>query len=186
MTEAQCLKLLGLSTQAAARELKRAFRRQALVHHPDRNPDDPGAAERFLRITQAYQKLIAGGPFDAPRPAPKTAVTSAFGSRERDLAELVRFFTEQRTRAAFLDDISSRFAAQGVRLNRRFVTNLFAPGRAFSGRIHLHRRPGLSQPHWSSAGVRPPLMESLTAAAAAWTGRLVPATSDPGRGGNKG
>lgn len=46
---------LGLETTASAAEVRRAFRRQALRHHPDHNQDDPGATERFKRLLRAYR-----------------------------------------------------------------------------------------------------------------------------------
>lgn len=49
--------VLGASRSATAEELKAAFRKAAAAHHPDRNPDDPQAAERFKEINQAYQVL---------------------------------------------------------------------------------------------------------------------------------
>ena len=39
--------ILGVGRDASADELKRAFRKLAMQYHPDRNPDDPQAAERF-------------------------------------------------------------------------------------------------------------------------------------------
>ncbi len=49
--------LLGVSRDASPEEIKRAYRRLALQCHPDRNPDDPEAAERFKAVTEAYEVL---------------------------------------------------------------------------------------------------------------------------------
>lgn len=49
--------LLGVSRSATADEVKSAFRRLAAKHHPDRNPDDPDAAQRFKEINAAHQIL---------------------------------------------------------------------------------------------------------------------------------
>lgn len=38
-------------------EIKKAYRRLAIVHHPDKNPDDESAAERFKDIGEAYETL---------------------------------------------------------------------------------------------------------------------------------
>ncbi len=49
--------VLGVERDAAPEEIKRAYRRLAMEHHPDRNPDDPGAEERFKEVTEAYEIL---------------------------------------------------------------------------------------------------------------------------------
>jgi molecular chaperone DnaJ len=49
--------ILGVARQASAEELKRAFRKIAMDSHPDRNPDDPVAHERFKEASEAYAVL---------------------------------------------------------------------------------------------------------------------------------
>ena len=49
--------MLGVSRSATADEVKGAFRKLAAKHHPDKNPDDPGAAQRFKEINAAHQIL---------------------------------------------------------------------------------------------------------------------------------
>ena len=49
--------VLGLSNSADAAEIKTAYRRLALQYHPDRNPGDKGAEERFKEISEAYATL---------------------------------------------------------------------------------------------------------------------------------
>lgn len=49
--------VLGVEVTANDLELKRAYRRQVVLHHPDKNPDDPAAGERFqlVSIQSIYQ-----------------------------------------------------------------------------------------------------------------------------------
>lgn len=49
--------ILGVSKDASQEEIKKSFRKAARKHHPDVNPDDPGAEERFKEINEAYQVL---------------------------------------------------------------------------------------------------------------------------------
>jgi curved DNA-binding protein len=48
-------KTLGVDKNASEKDIKRAFRRLARKHHPDVNPDDPQAEERFKEVNEAYE-----------------------------------------------------------------------------------------------------------------------------------
>ncbi|MBW3666943.1 MAG: molecular chaperone DnaJ [Actinobacteria bacterium] len=48
---------LGLSQSASAEEIKKAYRRLAQKHHPDANPGDAAAEEKFKEISEAYATL---------------------------------------------------------------------------------------------------------------------------------
>jgi len=49
--------LLGVEKGASEADIKKAFRRLAMKHHPDRNPDDKGAEAKFKEINEAYDVL---------------------------------------------------------------------------------------------------------------------------------
>jgi len=49
--------LLGVSKSADTEELKRAYRKAAMQHHPDRNPGDKTAEQKFKDINEAYDVL---------------------------------------------------------------------------------------------------------------------------------
>ena len=49
--------VLGLRVDASTAEIKKAYKTISLKHHPDKNPDDPKAAEKFIRYQSAYEVL---------------------------------------------------------------------------------------------------------------------------------
>jgi molecular chaperone DnaJ len=49
--------VLGVERTASDQELKSAYRKLAMQHHPDRNPDEPAAEEKFKEASEAYQVL---------------------------------------------------------------------------------------------------------------------------------
>mmetsp|Transcript_96921 Transcript_96921/g.278403 ORF Transcript_96921/g.278403 Transcript_96921/m.278403 type:complete len:681 (-) Transcript_96921:97-2139(-) len=49
--------ILEVHAEASPIQIKRAYRKLSLVYHPDKNPDDPLAASRFIQISKAYAAL---------------------------------------------------------------------------------------------------------------------------------
>ena len=57
MAKADFYETLGVSKSADERELKSAFRKLAMKYHPDKNPDDQSAEQRFKEVNEAYETL---------------------------------------------------------------------------------------------------------------------------------
>ena len=49
--------VLGVAKNAEAAEIKKAYRKLALQYHPDRNPGDKEAEEKFKEAAEAYDVL---------------------------------------------------------------------------------------------------------------------------------
>ena len=49
--------VLGVDSNASQDEIKKAYRKKAMEYHPDRNPDDPEAEQKFKQASEAYDIL---------------------------------------------------------------------------------------------------------------------------------
>jgi len=115
--------ILGVGPEATPEEIKRAYRRLALRWHPDRNPGDPEAEERFKEIAEAYSVLIdpeKRSQYDAAR-----RQRAAFGYSQE---EILRDLFSNPYASGFFQELLRDFERQGLRFDHPFFYYVFFSG----------------------------------------------------------
>jgi curved DNA-binding protein len=139
-------KILDLSPNASEDDIRKAYRRLALRYHPDRNPGDSAAEERFKEIAEAYGVLMdpaKRASYDGLRATGgRQQAGGGFGySQEEILRDL---FRDPRFHQVF-QEVFEEFQQAGFRFDQRFFDKAFFGGRGISGGIFV----------WGPFGGRP-------------------------------
>jgi len=124
--------ILGVAPDATEDQIRKAYRRLALQHHPDRNPGDPGAEERFKEIAEAYGVLV-----DPAKCREYEQWRHRARVREEAAGEGFPFSREQVFEDLFGDprfnqifqELFREFDREGFRFDQRFFDQVFFGGR---------------------------------------------------------
>ena len=125
--------ILGVPPHVSEDELKKAYRRLALQHHPDKNPGDPKAGERFKEISEAYAVLMdqqKRRQYDAFRQAPAGAGGAPGGFRYSQ-EEIFRDLFSNPDLTSVFAEMNREFARAGIRFDDAFVRQVFFGSRGF-------------------------------------------------------
>lgn len=124
--------ILGVPENSDSEEIKKAFRRLAFQHHPDKNPgNEKQAEEKFKEINEAYGVLgdeerrrqydyACKGAFAGANPY---GGYNGFGYSQQDI------FTNIFSNRATFDELNRMFAQAGLRFDQDFLNQVFFSGR---------------------------------------------------------
>lgn len=119
--------IVGVGREATPDEIRRAYRRLALECHPDRNPGDPGAAERFKELSEAYAVLIDPAKRREYDRVTRVGTPGDFRPRREDLFR--DLFADPAASAVF-DELARELERLGLRVDRHHFRQTLFGGRA--------------------------------------------------------
>lgn len=133
MSEKDYYQVLGVSPDAQSEEIKKVYRKLALETHPDRNPNDPTAEERFKRISEAYGVLSdpqKRSQYDQYRrfgihQGVGRASQPGFGYSQE---EILRDFFKSRHAQDVFSEMQREFQRMGFRFDDHFINRVFFGG----------------------------------------------------------
>jgi len=125
--------ILGVNEDTGEEDIRRQYRKLAMQYHPDRNPDDPAAEEKFKEVAEAYGVLtdpVKRAEYDRARTYggswQHTSEQGGFTYSQEDI--LRDLFRDPRFQMMF-QSLLREFQRSGFRSSSRFVRQSFFGGK---------------------------------------------------------
>ena len=94
----ECYEILGIKPGASTEEIKKAYRRKSLTHHPDRNNNSTESTEMFQKLSEAYDTIS--------RIDSSIDMDTVFGDGEMNPETLMKMFTDMGSHPSFAQHIN--------------------------------------------------------------------------------
>lgn len=133
MSNQDYYKTLGVAPDASLEDIKKAYRKLALETHPDRNPNNPRAEERFKQVSEAYGVLVdpqKRAQYDDYRRFGVGRQANGFGGSGQtgfgySQDEIFRDFFNSRHAQDVFSEMQREFQRMGVRFDDTFINRMF-------------------------------------------------------------
>lgn len=133
MSNQDYYRILGIAPDASLEDIKKAYRKLALETHPDRNPNNPRAEERFKQVSEAYGVLVdpqKRAQYDDYRKFGFGRPGNGFGQSTQtgfgySQDEIFRDFFSSRHAQDVFSEMQREFQRMGVRFDDSFINRMF-------------------------------------------------------------
>ncbi|MBI4495547.1 MAG: DnaJ domain-containing protein [Deltaproteobacteria bacterium] len=169
--------ILGVGRSEGPEEIKRAYRRLALQLHPDRNPGNREAEERFKEVSEAYAVLADPEKrhrYDLFQERIPREGAAGFPFTQGDIFQ--ELFRNAFSRNVFTD-LQQEFSRLGLRFDEGFFNRLFSSGQGvFFGGVIFRGTEGFQYRPFGQAGPGgsvPPLDQIFFRGRRTWKGKVI-------------